>query len=882
LLHIGNIKISDVRGNAQVDDADPSLLMACKLLGIEASEFKKWLTKRQIITRSEKIIKDADFATALVSRDSVSKFIYSMLFDWLVKIVNAKLEPPTVQKDRRFIGVLDIYGFEHFERNSFEQFCINYANEKLQQEFTRHVFKLEQEEYVAEQIAWSFIDFADNGPCIELIEAKLGILDLLDEESRLPSGRDENLVTKLYNRFATGGQTPSNFFEKPRFGGQEFTVKHYALDVSYQITGFIEKNKDTVSDEQLETLNNSNFEFLKEVIAPPSEEAEVVTSPKMGRPAGGAKKKATLGSIFKSSLVALMETLRETNPHYIRCIKPNQAKVAFEFEPQNVLGQLVACGVLETIKISRAGYPSKQTYLEFVDRYYFLVPSSKWNNDTKKLTEEISSKYIKPGNFELGLRKIFFRAGQLAFLEKVRSETFTKIIVLLQKNTRRNLAQKNYKAMKKATILAQSRWRGILARKLTVELRQTKAVILIQRNWRMALARKRFTKIAKAVVTIQRSYRRHVRRKNFEYFQRLEAAVKIQKVFRGHKARKQVKKSLKSIILIQSCIRRRKCRLAFKILKVEARSVGNLKKVNYKLESKIVELSQKVGNMNKEHLEMAEKNTHLESQLHSYKEKLAKLDAEYKNSASDNVEEVQALRKQVAALISERETLAKDGEKAQAMIRKRDDQLAALTAEVASQSEEIKKLKERKETEDTAPKKDDAGVAALKKEVASLREQMSRIVAGKYATDKQTESFLNNDYSASTENAARNAMSFFESAAQVTAQVAESWIGSSSNIVGMASSPSKSSIARTQEVEYSEPKDRPIRMLEAKDLEDEIIDSLITNLRIPLPSTQSVATRNEIFFPAHLIGYLVSQLQEHRLVDRMNTLTEHIMKCNVN
>lgn len=274
LLHIGNIQIQDVRGNASIEDADPSLLIACRLLGVAPIEFKKWLIKRQITTRSEKIIKDAEFPQAIVARDSVAKFIYSLLFDWLVKIVNVKLAPVAgINKESRFIGVLDIYGFEHFEKNSFEQFCINYANEKLQQEFTRHVFKLEQEEYVAEQIKWSFIDFNDNGPCIDLIESKLGILDLLDEESRLPSGSDDNLITKLYNRFAPAGE-PHNFFGKPRFGQTEFVIKHYALDVTYQIAGFIEKNKDTVSEEQLETLNGSSFEFLKDVISTqPTEES---------------------------------------------------------------------------------------------------------------------------------------------------------------------------------------------------------------------------------------------------------------------------------------------------------------------------------------------------------------------------------------------------------------------------------------------------------------------------------------------------------------------------------------------------------------------------------------------------------------------------------
>ncbi|KAJ3370436.1 Myosin type-2 heavy chain 1 [Kappamyces sp. JEL0680] len=452
ILHIGNIKITASGGTAQIDDADEALLFASKLLDVDASKFKHWLIKRQIITRSEKIVTNASPDQAVVARDSIAKFIYSKLFDWIVKVVNIKLDTSNGSVDQSFIGVLDIYGFEHFAKNSFEQFCINYANEKLQAEFARHVFKLEQEEYVAEAISWSFINFSDNQKCIDMIENKLGILDLLDEESRLPSGADKSLITKLYQRF---GPAEHEYFQKPRFGETEFVVKHYALDVAYQIDGFIEKNKDTVSDEQLAMLNSSGFELFQEIIKIDAPEA--VSPPRGGR--GGAKK-PTLGSIFKQSLIQLMETLRQTNPHYIRCIKPNQSKRPFEFEPQNVLGQLLACGVLETIKISRAGYPSKHTYAEFVSRFYFLVHSSIWKRNAKELTEAIVKSSIKGDNkYELGKTKIFFRAGQLAFLEKLRKEKYDAIVHLLQKNALRKYHQSRYKAMKAATLVIQRSWR---------------------------------------------------------------------------------------------------------------------------------------------------------------------------------------------------------------------------------------------------------------------------------------------------------------------------------------------------------------------------------------------------------------------------------------
>ena len=457
LLHMGNIKITDGGGTAKVDVNDSSLLKACELLQIDGTLFHKWLLKKQIKMRSETIEKDLKYDDAITARDSIAKFIYSMMFDWICKVCNNKLEPKGADSaDTCFIGVLDIYGFEHFQKNSFEQFCINFANEKLQQEFTRHVFKLEQQEYVAEKIKWSFIDFSDNAQCIEMIEGKLGLMDLLDEESRLPSGEDKKLIQKLYNRF---GPDQHKFFEQPRFGQSEFIIKHYAVDVTYQIEGFIEKNKDTINDEQLDMLNASKMDFLNDVLVFPTMPAAA----KAGRP-GAPSKKPTLGTLFKGSLISLMDTLRKTNPHYIRCIKPNQSKVAFEYEAQNVLGQLIACGVLETIKISRAGYPSKQLYADFVNRYYLLTHSSKWKTEPKSLTEMICKSTLKAGNFEMGSTKVFFRAGQLGYLEKIRTDKFMGIVILIQKNAKRNMMRKKYKMMKNCIKAIQHGFRAHFAR----------------------------------------------------------------------------------------------------------------------------------------------------------------------------------------------------------------------------------------------------------------------------------------------------------------------------------------------------------------------------------------------------------------------------------
>jgi myosin V len=265
------------------------------------------------------------------------------------------------------------------------------------------VFKLEQEEYVREQIQWKFIDFSDNQPCIDVIEGKLGVLALLDEESRLPSGTDASFLQKLHNQLDKPQY--KDVYKKPRFGTTAFTIAHYAVDVTYEAEGFLEKNRDTVPDEHLNLLASTKNPFLKEVLdaalastkpgdpgspanfsdsssqgsrrssmIPDPGRSSLVSSSSVNSGAAGPKKvgatrKPTLGSIFKGSLISLMETLGVTDVHYIRCIKPNEAKKAWEFAPQQVLGQLRACGVLETIRISCAGYPNRWTFEEFAERF---------------------------------------------------------------------------------------------------------------------------------------------------------------------------------------------------------------------------------------------------------------------------------------------------------------------------------------------------------------------------------------------------------------------------------------------------------------------------------------------------------------------------------
>uniref|UniRef100_A0A803STV2 Myosin VC n=1 Tax=Anolis carolinensis TaxID=28377 RepID=A0A803STV2_ANOCA len=463
ILHLGNVEIiavGDERSSVSQDDKHLSIF--CELLDLESNKMARWLCHRKIITSSETVVKPMTKPQALNARDALAKKIYSHLFSFIVGRINKALQ--FSGKQHTFIGVLDIYGFETFDMNSFEQFCINYANEKLQQQFNLHVFKLEQEEYMKENIPWTLIDFYDNQPVIDLIEAKMGILDLLDEECLLPQGTDENWLQKLYNNFIN----KNPLFEKPRMSNSSFIIQHFADKVEYKSEGFLEKNRDTVYEDLIEILKNSKFQlcanFFQDNPIPisPFSSTIQVKSAKIVIKSPNKQFRTTVGNKFRSSLYLLMETLNATTPHYVRCIKPNDQKLAFEFDAKRVVQQLRACGVLETIRISSQSYPSRWTYIEFYSRYSILMFQQELSlTDKKQICKTVLQRLIQdPSQYQFGRTKIFFRAGQVAYLEKLRSDKLRQACIMIQKNMRGWLQRKKFLRIRQAAITIQQYIRG--------------------------------------------------------------------------------------------------------------------------------------------------------------------------------------------------------------------------------------------------------------------------------------------------------------------------------------------------------------------------------------------------------------------------------------
>ncbi|XP_061621681.1 unconventional myosin-Va isoform X6 [Phyllopteryx taeniolatus] len=742
ILHLGNVEIKDKDSDSSmIPPNNDHLTKFCELVGITYKDMAQWLCHRKLKTASETYIKTIPRLQATNARDALSKHIYAKLFNWIVEHVNKALVANL--KQHSFIGVLDIYGFETFEINSFEQFCINYANEKLQQQFNMHVFKLEQEEYMKEQIPWTLIDFYDNQPCINLIEAKMGILDLLDEECRMPKGSDDSWAQKLYTHLKT-----CSLFEKPRMSNRAFIIQHFADKVEYQCEGFLEKNKDTVNEEQIKVLKGSKFDLLVELFkdegkaTSPTGQApgtggrtRLSVKPDKSRDTSTKEHKKTVGCQFRNSLQMLMETLNATTPHYVRCIKPNDFKQAFSFDPKRAVQQLRACGVLETIRISAAGFPSRWTYQEFFSRYRVLMKQKDVLSDKKLTCRNVLEKLVQDQDkYQFGKTKIFFRAGQVAYLEKLRADKLRAACIRIQKTIRCWLARKKYMRMRDAAITIQRFTRGYQARCLAKFMRRTQAAIVIQKYQKMYVARKHYRQKQAAALAIQTILRAYMARQKYLALLREHKAVIIQKRARGWLARRWYKRCLSSIVYLQCCIRRMRARRELKKLKIEARSVEHFKKLNKGMENKIMQLQRKVDEQTKENKSV---NERLAGLANTYTTESERLRGELGRLRGVE-EEARSKGNQVNCLLEELEKLKKELSTTQQEKKIIEDWVQTYRGEME------KMVSELKDQNGLLKKEKDDLNRSIQEQSQQMTEKMARAIA---AETQQLETDLNEERS---------------------------------------------------------------------------------------------------------------------------------------
>ncbi|KAL7645004.1 UNVERIFIED_CONTAM: hypothetical protein RMT77_004828 [Armadillidium vulgare] len=689
ILHMGNISLEEGNGDSCVIKNEEPLIMCAELLGVSADDIKMWICNRKIVSGRDVYIKPMTLTEAVFSRDALAKHIYAQLFNWIVLQVNKCFA--SHGKPFRFIGVLDIYGFETFEINSFEQFCINYANEKLQQQFNQHVFKLEQEEYVKEQIEWEFINFNDNQPCIDLIEFKLGILDLLDEECKMPKGSDQSWVEKLYDKCKKRAH-----FSKPRLSNTSFIISHFADNVEYECGGFLEKNRDTVSEEHINLLRASQISLVKSLFSETkshSKGQKVKVLP--SGPTTTKQMKKSVGSQFRDSLSLLMSTLNSTTPHYVRCIKPNDGKCPFTFEPIRAIQQLRACGVLETVRISAAGYPSRWTYMDFLTRYRVLCKSDDiQRNDMRSTCEKIISNMINDEDkFKFGKTKIFFRAGQVAYMEKLRADKLKACCIMIQKHVRGFLYKNKYRTMRKAALTIQKYTRGLIARRQVHHMRRVSAAIKIQKCVRGWVKRVQYKRLLYTVIRIQALARGIFARIIFEHMKKTRAAIVIQKNIRRYLAVEKYKRVMRGIVTVQGRVKCFLARKELKKLKIEARSVEHQRKLNKGLENKIISLQQKVTELQQENSFIKNYKEEI-NQLKLQLSEMKVIESELKksnNKVKDLEEKTEKLSEQLESERGEKMDILSEKEKIE---MENNNEIQKLTAENIELSTKLKQAQQ--------------------------------------------------------------------------------------------------------------------------------------------------------------------------------------------
>ncbi|XP_037828976.1 myosin-IIIa isoform X2 [Kryptolebias marmoratus] len=572
ILNSGDIEFSAVASEHQTDKSNITnisvLENVASLLRIRSDELQEALTSHCVVARGETIVRPNTVEKAVEVRDAMGKALYARLFSWIVNRINTLLRPDSQlgEEDKGLnIGILDIFGFENFKKNSFEQLCINIANEQMQFYFNQHIFAWEQDEYLNEEVDARMIEYEDNRPLLDLfLQKPMGLLSLLDEESRFPQATDQTLVAKFEDNLKT------KTFWRPKRVDLGFGIHHYAGKVIYNAAGFLAKNRETLPADIILLLRSSENELIRKLVTHPltktgnlahtkgkgantmrtprtptrtmtlakmgvltlyssfsfSEPVESGDTPYHPRETTNMKTQ-TVASYFRYSLMDLLSKMVAGQPHFVRCIKPSNDRQANKFDREKVLVQLRYTGVLETAKIRRQGYSHRVLFANFIKRYYILAFSA---HEEPAVTPETCAAILEKANLEnwaMGKTKVFLKYYHVEHLNLMVQQA-THRIVLLQACVRGWLGAKRYQRMLKereqSALVLQSAYRGHKVRKKVAD-DKSKAkfdafMVQFQAVCRGYLARKKYKEMVdeknKAAAKIQARYRGHKERKSFQ------------------------------------------------------------------------------------------------------------------------------------------------------------------------------------------------------------------------------------------------------------------------------------------------------------------------------------------------------------------------------
>lgn len=554
ILHIGCIEFSLINDEDALCPPDSAALLdTANLLGMTPVALAETLCNRTVKAGIEVFSVPLNVQKASNNRDGLAKKMYAKLFAWLVSQINLCFGS-TNQRYTNHIDLLDIFGFESFKTNSFEQFCINFANEKLQQKFTLDVFKTVQQEYTAEGIAWTYITFQDNQDILDLIEGRMGLISLLNEECFRPKGSDASYASKVITSHENNAR-----LSKARLSQMHFVLHHYAGEVSYDCQSFVEKNKDSLQSDLEALLGSSTNNLIRTVFdaPPPSHHKSKTTD--TGPNKSSNMMQETISTKFKNQLSFLMSDITATEVHYVRCIKPNNTKSKKEFDLPVVIEQLRCAGVVEAIRISRATFPNKMRHDLFLQRFMVLKNCINTVAEAPPMTARTASAacealarrlLLSDGvqepsgdpKFVMGKTNIYFAAGTLEELEDQRINIGNRQVVKIQKTARMWLQRRNY-AFKYKCIVAIQSWIRAIYQLSKFQTSKTSA-IQIQAHWRGLMSRKFRHRLVerKMAVKIQSRVRRNLAVSHFQF--KRNAAIIIGSLVKMRRQRRKYSKLL--------------------------------------------------------------------------------------------------------------------------------------------------------------------------------------------------------------------------------------------------------------------------------------------------------------------------------------------------
>uniref|UniRef100_A0A6Q2WWI0 Myosin-7B n=1 Tax=Esox lucius TaxID=8010 RepID=A0A6Q2WWI0_ESOLU len=680
IMHYGNMKFKTKQREEQAEaDGTEDVDKIAYLSGLNSADLVKGLCHPRVKVGNEWVTKGQSVDQVYYSIGALSKKIYENMFLWMVIRINVTLD--TKNARQHYIGVLDIAGFEIFDFNTFEQLCINFTNEKLQQFFNHHMFVLEQEEYKKEGIVWEFIDFGmDLAACIELIERPMGIMSILEEECMFPKASDATFKAKLYDTHL--GKNAC--FQKPKIvkGRPEahFSLVHYAGTVDYNIGNWLVKNKDPLNETVVGLFQKSSLKFLANLFisfagADGGEE----------KAAGGKKKKGssfqTVSALHRENLGKLMTNLRSTHPHFVRCLIPNETKTPGAMENPLVMHQLRCNGVLEGIRICRKGFPNRILYADFKQRYRILnpnaIPEGQFMDNMKAAEKLLGSLDIDHTQYRLGHTKVFFKAGLLGTLEEMRDDRLSLIITGLQAQARGLIARFEFqKIVERRDALLVIQW----------NVRSFMNV----KNWPWM---KMFFKIKPLLVSAETE--KEMANMKVEF-------LKLKELFAKTDARrKELEEKMVSLLQEQNDLKMAVLSSEDTISDSEERCEG-LIKCKIQLEAKAKELTERLEDEEEMNAELTAKKRKLEDECSELKKDiddleltLAKVEKEKhatENKVKNLTEEMTALDEIIAKLTKEKKALQEAHQQILDDLQSEEDKVNTLTKAKAKLEQQVDDL----------------------------------------------------------------------------------------------------------------------------------------------------------------------------------------------